>query len=130
MLALAIVLISLALAFYTLGVWAERRSGELRWWHVAAFAAGLAADISGTAVMSVIAGSGRPSGVDQNSVLTQTMAITGLLALILMALHLVWAVVTMLRNRPDEKRAFHRFSIVVWAIWLVPYFTGMAAAMA
>ena len=52
------------------------------------------------------------------------------LALILMALHLVWAVVTMLRNRPDEKRAFHRFSIVVWAIWLVPYFTGMAAAMA
>ena len=63
MLALAIVLISLALAFYTLGVWAERRSGELRWWHVAAFAAGLAADISGTAVMSVIAGSGGPSGL-------------------------------------------------------------------
>ncbi len=55
MLALAIILISLALAFYTLGVWAERRTGELRWWHVAAFAAGLTADVSGTVVMTMIA---------------------------------------------------------------------------
>lgn len=130
MLALAIVLISLALVCYTLGVWAERRSGELRWWHVAAFAAGLTADISGTAVMSMIANSGAPTGVEQNPFLAQTMAVTGLLALILMALHLAWAILTMLRNRPNEKRTFHRFSVIVWAIWLIPYFTGMAAAMA
>lgn len=130
MLALAIVLISLALAFYTLGVWAERRSGELRWLHVGAFAAGLAADISGTTVMSMIADSGRPTGVEQNPGLTQIMAVTGLLALVLMALHLAWAIITMIRNRVDEKRVFHRFSIIVWAIWLVPYVTGMAAAMA
>lgn len=130
MLALAIVLISLALALYTLGVWAERRSGELRWWHVAAFAGGLAADISGTIVMSVIAGSGGPTGIEQNPVLAQMMAATGLLALGLMALHLGWAVVTMIRNRDNERHVFHRFSVVVWTIWLVPYFTGMAAAMA
>lgn len=130
MLALAIVLISLALALYTLGVWAERRSGELRWWHVAAFAGGLAADISGTIVMSVIAGSGGPTGIEQNPVLAQMMAATGLLALALMALHLGWAVVTMIRNRDNERHVFHRFSVVVWTIWLVPYFTGMAAAMA
>ena len=130
MLALAIVLISLAMAFYTLGVWAERRSGQLHWWHVAAFASGLAADIGGTTVMSMIANSGGPTGVEQNPALTQIMAFTGFLALILMALHLAWAVVVMLRDRIDEKRFFHRFSILVWAIWLVPYFTGMAAAMA
>ena len=130
MLALAIGLISLALVFYTLGVWAERRSGELRWWHVGAFAAGLTADISRTAAMSLIATSGGPTGVEQNPFLAQVMAITGVLALVLMALHLAWAVVTMLRNRPDELRAFHRFSVIVWAIWLVPYFAGMAAAMA
>jgi uncharacterized repeat protein (TIGR03987 family) len=130
MLALAIVLITLALVFYTLGVWAERRSGELRWWHVAAFGVGLAADISGTSVMALIAGSGTATGIDQSSWLTQVMAITGGLALGLMALHLAWAAVTMLRGRAKEKQSFHRFSIVVWAIWLIPYFTGMIAAMA
>ncbi|MCB0912363.1 MAG: TIGR03987 family protein [Propionibacteriaceae bacterium] len=130
MLALAIALISLALVLYTFGVWAERRSGELRWWHVAAFAAGLAADISGTAVMGAIAEGGGPTGVEQSPVLAQVMAVTGLLALVLMALHLGWAVVTMVRDRVDEKRVFHRFSIVVWTIWLIPYFTGMLAAMA
>lgn len=129
MLVFAIILITLALVFYTIGVWAERRQGTLLWWHVAAFAAGLVADISGTAAMSALANSGGPTGVDSNSVLTQTMAITGMLALVLMALHLAWAIVTMIRSRPAEKTAFHRFSIAVWAIWLVPYFTGMAAAM-
>ncbi|HOC12989.1 MAG TPA: HsmA family protein [Propionicimonas sp.] len=130
MLALAIILISLALAFYTLGVWAERRTGELRWWHVAAFAAGLTADVSGTVVMTMIANGGGATGVEQSPVLAQLMAATGLVALLLMALHLGWAVVTMIRDRFDEKRVFHRFSIVVWVIWLIPYFTGMAAAMA
>lgn len=129
MFVLSTILISLALILYTLGVWAERRSGELQWWHVTAFAAGLTADISGTLLMSAIANSGQPTGVEQNPLLAQTMAITGLLALILMALHLAWAVITMLRNRLDEKHTFHRFSITVWTIWLIPYFTGMAAAM-
>lgn len=129
MLILSTTLISLALACYTLGVWAERRAGELRWWHVAAFAAGLAADLSGTVLMSMIANNGAPTGVEQNPLLAQTMAITGLLALILMALHLAWAVATMLRNQPAEKRTFHRLSITVWALWLIPYVTGAAAAM-
>ena len=129
MLVLAIVLISLALVFYTLGVWAERRSGELRWWHVAAFGVGLTADISGTSVMALIANSGDTT-IDKSSWLTQVMAVTGGLALVLMALHLVWAAVTMVRDRAEEKRSFHRFSIVVWAIWLIPYFTGMLAAIA
>ena len=129
MFVLSTILISLALILYTLGVWAERRTGELRRWHVAAFAAGLTADISGTVLMSVIGNSGRPTGIEKNPLLAQIMAVTGMLALVLMALHLAWAFVTMLRNRPNEKRTFHRFSIAVWAIWLIPYFTGMAAAM-
>lgn len=31
----------------------------------------------------------------------------------------------------DEKAIvnFHRFSIVVWAIWLVPYFSGVIMGM-
>ena len=37
----AIVLITAALAFYSAGVWSERRVGRLRWRHAALFGAGL-----------------------------------------------------------------------------------------
>ena len=57
------------------------------------------------------------------------MAVTGIIAILLMAVHLVWAVIVLLRNRDEEKRVFHRFSITVWAIWLIPYVVGAAAAM-
>lgn len=130
MLALSIVLITLALVFYTVGVWAEHRSGELKWWHVVAFGLGLAADISGTIVMSVIAKSDGPSGLEGNPIMAQAMAVTGLVAVLLMGFHFVWGVVTMVRNKPAEKKAFHKFSTLVWAIWLIPYFTGAIAAMA
>ncbi len=129
MLVLSIILISLALVFYTIGVWAEHRQKELRWWHVGAFALGFLADFSGTIAMTVIANSGEVTRVAKDSFLTQAMATTGLVALILMGLHLAWAVITMIRNRPNEKKTFHKFSVIVWAIWLVPYFTGAAAAM-
>jgi hypothetical protein len=35
----------------------------------------------------------------------------------------------MVRNREPELLKFHRFSVVVGAIWLVPYITGMLSAM-
>ena len=57
------------------------------------------------------------------------MAITGALALILGAVHFVWALVVVIRHRQSELAVFHCFSVVVWAIWLVPYFTGMIGAM-
>ena len=93
MLALAIALITLALLAYTVGVWAERRSGELRWWHVAAFGVGLTADATGTLAMSSIASGADASEQLADGFLTQLMAVTGTLALLLMALHLAWALV-------------------------------------
>lgn len=126
---LSTVLITLALVFYTVGVWAERLQGELKWWQVGAFALGFAADVSGTVLMSVIAASDGPSGLEGNPVLAELMAVSGAAALALMGLHLIWALIVMIRNRPAEKRAFHKFSLLVWAIWLIPYFTGAAAAM-
>lgn len=128
MLVAAIVIITLALVFYSIGVWAERIQRTLTWWHAAFFALGLAADTTGTLLMSQIAASRRADGVAAGG-LDQLMAITGLAAIILMAIHLVWAVIVLIRNRANEKAVFHRFSIVVWAIWLVPYVLGAAGAM-
>ncbi|WP_187994468.1 HsmA family protein [Schaalia sp. JY-X159] len=127
---LSIVLITLALVFYTIGAWSERIQGELKWWQVGAFALGFAADTSGTLLMSAIARSDGPSGLEGSPILAQLMAVSGAVALVLMGLHLAWAVVVMIRNKPAEKASFHKFSLVVWAIWLVPYFTGAIAAMA
>ena len=126
----SIVLITLALVFYTIGVWSERIQGELKWWQVGAFALGFAADTSGTMLMSAIAKSDGPSGLEGSPILAQLMAVSGVVALVLMGLHLAWAVVVMIRNKPAERKSFHKFSLVVWTIWLVPYFTGAIAAMA
>ena len=127
---LSMILITLALVFYTIGVWSERIQGELKWWQVGAFALGFAADTSGTLLMSAIARSDGPSGLEGSPILAQLMAISGVVALVLMGLHLAWAVVVMIRNKPAERKSFHKFSLVVWTIWLVPYFTGAIAAMA
>lgn len=122
----AIILITLALVFYTIGVWAERAQKVLKPWHTAFFGLGLVADASGTYLMSLIAEQNRVDGVDgvEPSILNQVMAVSGVIALVLMAVHLLWAVVVLVRGREAELHRFHRFSVVVWAIWLVPYVTG------
>ena len=119
----AIILITLALIFYTIGVWGERAQKVLKPWHTVFFGLGLAADASGTYLMSMIADANRAAGVEP-SILNQVMAISGGVALVLMAVHFVWAVVVLVRGREAEKQRFHRFSVVVWAIWLIPYLTG------
>lgn len=130
MLVFAIAFISAALVFYTIGVWAEHLKKSLTWTHVSFFALGLACDITGTEFMRRIAVSG---GADFSGstagVLTTIMAITGAIALLLMAVHLVWALIVMLRGTESARATFHRFSLVVWIVWLVPYFTGMIGSM-
>lgn len=55
LLILSTVFITLALVFYSLGVWAERISRYLKPWHVAAFWTGFAFDVSGTVGMHILA---------------------------------------------------------------------------
>ncbi|ALO67310.1 hypothetical protein AS189_13375 [Arthrobacter alpinus] len=120
----AIILITSALVFYSIGVWSEHVQRVLKWWHVGFFALGLACDASGTFLMSRIAASGEVQASGAGAGLNAVMAVTGAVALLLMVVHLGWAVVVLLRNREVEKRRFHKFSLLVWGIWLIPYFTG------
>lgn len=41
-----------------------------------------------------------------------------------MAIHFVWALVVLIRDREAELLTFHRFSLSVWGLWLIPYVTG------
>ncbi|MDJ0335478.1 HsmA family protein [Salinibacterium sp. G-O1] len=128
MLIVAIVLITAALIFYTIGVWAERIRKDLRPWHAVFFGFGLISDITATLMMTRIAAASTNSDTGFAAALGAVMAVTGTVAILLMAVHLVWAVVVLVRNRENERHNFHRFSIVVWAIWLIPYLAGAIGA--
>ena len=115
------ILITLALIFYSLGVWAERIARFLKGWHVAAFWTGLIFDVSGTWAMS------RLSAGPINFLNLHTL--TGQIALWLMLIHAIWATVVVWKGSEAARTGFHRYSIFVWLIWLVPYFGGMYMGM-
>jgi len=117
----AAILITLALVSYSLGVWAERLSRYLEGWHVAAFWTGFLFDTSGTIAMELI-----EPGFDWSS----SHAISGQVALWLMFAHAIWASRVVRRGDESAKSRFHRFSLVVWMVWLVPYIGGMFLGMA
>ncbi len=112
----AIVFINMACLSYSVGVWAEKLSGRLKWWHVSVFWLGFIFDSVGTTAMSLLSGS---------LVKFNFHGITGLVAILLMLFHAGWATVVLYRKNENLILNFHRFSIVVWAIWLIPMISGM-----
>lgn len=120
-LVLSATLITLALAFYTTGVWAERISRYLKGWHVIAFWTGFMFDVSGTWAM------GRMSDAPFN--LFHLHTLTGQIALWLMLVHAIWATYVVKKGTEIKRKLFHRYSIIVWLIWLIPYFGGMIMGM-
>jgi uncharacterized repeat protein (TIGR03987 family) len=111
MLAFAVITITIALILYTIGVWTERLDKRLKGWHLAFFYGGLLFDSIGTERMSQIVGGFEPS----------LHGFTRLAALLLIFVHAVWATIALIRGREHELENFHRFSIIVWVIWLIPY---------
>lgn len=120
MLTMAIICMCLALLFYSVGVWSEKIQHRLKIWHLAMFWAGLVFDTTGTTIMSKIA---------KDGFVLNFHGITGLLAILLMIFHAVWATFVLKRGNEQSIQNFHKFSILVWTIWLVPFLSGMIFAM-
>lgn len=114
-------LITLALIFYSAGVWSERIARYLKPWHVIAFWTGFFFDVGGTLAMHHIAL--RPFD------LREPHTLTGQIALWLMLAHAIWATRVTRKGSDEARRGFHRYSLFVWLVWLVPYFGGMYLAM-
>lgn len=110
--------ITLALVFYTIGVFGEARAGSLQKEHLILFWIGLACDTTGTTIMTSIARSSHGAG-------SPLHAITGALAIVLMLFHAVWATFVLLRGDEKSREGFHKLSVGVWLIWLVPYCVGL-----
>jgi hypothetical protein len=47
----------------------------------------------------------------------------------LLFFHALWATLVHARKNPAPKAKFHRYSLVVWAVWLLPYVSGMLVGM-
>jgi uncharacterized repeat protein (TIGR03987 family) len=120
-LVLSTILITFALVFYSTGIWSERFSKYLKGWHVVAFWAGFMFDVSGTLAMSRLS--------EQPFRLLDIHALTGQIALWLMLIHAIWATIVVRKGSESSRKKFHRYSLVVWLIWLVPYFGGMIMGM-
>lgn len=124
MLIYAIVFITLALVFYTIGVWGEKIQGTLKPWHLGLFLFGLVCDTTGTLLMGSISSNSTVVTSGPN-----LHGITGVIAIALMLIHAIWAAVVLIRKNEDMISKFHKFSIIVWLIWLVPFISGAASHM-
>lgn len=119
MLLFSVVSMICALSFYTYGVWGEKLAGILRNRHLTFFWGGLVFDTLGTTLMGRMAG-----------VFTFNMhGVTGLAAIVLMMVHAIWATLALVLRQENVLRSFHRFSLAVWGLWLVPFISGMIMAM-
>jgi uncharacterized repeat protein (TIGR03987 family) len=115
----SIICMILALSLYTIGVWSERFAGRLKPWHLLLFWAGFIFDTSGTTLMGIMAGSMK----------FDFHGITGALAIILMLGHAIWATIALLIKQEKVLINFHKFSLIVWLLWLIPFISGMIGAM-
>ena len=115
----AVIIINLALLFYSIGVWSERLQGRLKVWHTIFFWMGLVCDTWGTGMMFEYVG----------GMSFDIHGISGLLAIMLMLVHAIWATVVLVKKNEKMIVSFHKFSIFVWLIWLIPYFSPMVFQM-
>jgi uncharacterized repeat protein (TIGR03987 family) len=61
--------------------------------------------------------------------LLETHTLTGQIAIWLMLIHAVWATWVVKWGNEKAIKEFHRYSIIVWLIWLIPYFGGVYLGM-
>ena len=82
------IIITIALVFYSVGVWSERIQGRLKPWHLVFFILGLICDTWGTGLMFEYVG----------GMTFDIHGITGVIAIVLMFIHALWALIVLLRN--------------------------------
>jgi uncharacterized repeat protein (TIGR03987 family) len=114
----AIICITLALVFYTMGVWKEHREKKLKASHMLMFWLGFCFDSAGTGLMSQVSGGGE-------GFLASVHGITGIVAIVLMLIHAMWATAILVLRDKEGAKTFHKYSMAVWRIWLIPFALGI-----
>ena len=116
-----IILMNLALVFYTWAVFSGRRQG-LHFRHLLIFGIGLLCDYLGTMEMNQFA---RLYGKAP-----QWHHISGVASLAGMAFHFLLALIASLMQRAEAvNRVFHRVSLTIYTCWLIAFTSGAVAGM-
>ncbi len=110
----AIILFTLALLFYSISVWAGFFAKRLKTWHVYVFLLGLVTDFVATWLTYVSIG----------SIVFTLHSVLGFISIILMTLHVIWAIVVLIQKNEISLSNFHKISVFVWSIWLLSYISG------
>ncbi len=109
------ILFTLALFFYSLGIWSDFFGKQLKRWHLIMFSLGVITDSLGTLCMYLHVG----------HLIFTAHSISGFLGLALMVFHSVWAFFVLANNNAKRQFVFHRFSVAVWFFWLLSYVSGV-----
>jgi uncharacterized repeat protein (TIGR03987 family) len=115
MIHVGIVFISLALVLYTTAVWTEKIKKKLKLWIILTFGSGFICDLIGTFIMFSTA---------EHKFSFSLHSVCGYLALIIMLLHLIWAILSIKKIGRCEEY-FTRFSVFAWCIWLLAFISGI-----
>lgn len=104
-----------ALILYSTAIWSHRLKGTLLPWMVLIFGIAFTTDALGTILLC-----GRAAGGWEFTLHT----VSGLISLIIMGFHFLWALRAKHRGGLFERR-FHRYSPWAWGLWLVSFMTGI-----
>ena len=112
---LSVVLITLALILYSVGVWKSWRGGRLTGTGVVIFWIAVVCDALATRFM----------GARVETIRWDLHTISGYLALALMAGLTVYGTAALLQKREAWLTRFPRLAIPIWVIWFASYVTGV-----
>ncbi len=115
----AVILFTAALVLYSISVWSERLQRRLKTWHLVVFGVGVVADAIATWLTIEFVG----------AIIFTPHAIFGFTSLCLMALHFIWAVAVYAGDKKAGMNQFHRFSLLVWSVWMLSYITGFVSGL-
>ena len=115
----AVLLFTIAMVLYTISVWGGRLQRHLKPWHLTLFAAGVTTDVIATWLTIEFVG----------SIVFTPHAIFGFISLFLMVLHLIWAIIVYAGDNRAGQKHFHRFSLMVWTVWMISYVTGFVTGL-
>jgi uncharacterized repeat protein (TIGR03987 family) len=120
MLIAGVILVFLALTFYSIGVWNEICQGELKKIHLMVFWIGFLCDLISTLFMGLIA----KTPFEMN-----LHGISGWIALFLMLFNAIYSTYIFFKGRNEQKRNIKIMNLIIWFVWLVPFISGMIMGM-
>ncbi len=109
-----VILFTVALVFYSISVWAGWFSKRLKLWHIYVFLIGLFTDFLATLLTYLAIG----------GIVITLHSVLGFISIILMFIHVVWAVIIFRAGNENLITNFHKISLFVWGIWMISYISG------